>query len=921
MQENGHVLTPRGQRDVLVRCTPGQAMSLVHEVPGVVYGQNGVLTTWDTVPLVCERIGKDVPSLPEVPLAELPGVAQYQELVAGLEEPPRTYQEEDAAWLANRPYAFLCNPMRCLDGDTEVFVNRAGRGFRMTLRELHRKFHGGETAGRRWDLTIPTQVACFDEERSIVSNHLVQTHLAGVKEGYEVVVGDRRLTASADHKFRTPDGYVALRDLKPGDLVLMRERAPAERQTGPRKNPYRVVSVKGHPNARVYDVERQNRPNERVWHVLKHRLVYEAEVLNGMSVKDFSARVRRGAHIGLVWLDPALHIHHKDEDPTNNAASNLEALTPAEHNRQHDSSHHVLFDAVPRPIESITPVGGVEMFDLTLESPLNNYVANGFVVHNSGKTLTTLLGAILAGHKRILVLCPAISRFVWGDEVYKWLGQESLILSGLSLSRALQYCGTCKLSGRLPDGSRCPSCKQRNGSTYGYHIHEVRTTEPPKVVDVNAGGILWRCRKHHEVTSPSNKPLRCPKCREELRDILQNVEVIVANYDILSGKGYANKRGRVEKRDDLPGWGQALSLLDFDLAIIDESHTLRAFDTTEKKRGKMMYDRVRDIVARVPNVWMVTGTPIFGMVRDLYGQLEVATHGLVGDGRMWTERYCAGHVGPYGWEATGRSNEEELQARLKPILVSRPRSEILEYMPPKLRRVVYIDNDKPVRRKSTGSAAGTVAKLIDAIAPLKHDVIIDNVLSEMNEGLKTYVLTFRPKHAERIAKLLQKKMNSRNWRQQMNKNKAEVFLGQTAKGVDPKRRRELAKAFCDHKGAGVFIATIRSMPGSVSLKGVATVHMADFDTSPSSMEQAEDRGYEPGVPGYSITHYVVKNSIDDDLAQVVLPKFETKDRMLKDENAQNVLEAFRSEEETCDEVMARHTAHLNTSADEGDDWM
>lgn len=643
-------LSARGRCDVLVQCTPGQAMSLVHDIPGVLYGDGGVLTTWDTVPLICERTGKDVPELPFTPLEQMPGVERYRSLVAQLDEPPRPYQEEDAVWLANRPYGFLCNPMR------------------------------------------------------------------------------------------------------------------------------------------------------------------------------------------------------------------------------------------------------------------------------SGKSLTALLGAILAGHERILVLCPAISRFVWGDEVYKWLKEEALILSGLSLSRALQYCGTCKLSGRLSDGSRCPQCKQRNGSTYGYRIHEVRHTEPPTVAQQKTGAILWRCRKHPDITSRVDSPERCAKCRNELRHALQTVKVVVANYDILSAKGYTDKRGRVEKRDDLPGWEQALSLLDFDLAIVDESHTLRAFDTTEKKRGKMLYDRVRNIVAEVSNVWMVTGTPIFGMVRDLYGQLDVATNGLVGDGRTWTERYCAGHQGPYGWDATGRSNEEELQARLKPILVSRARSEILQYMPPKLRRVVHIDNDKPVRRKSTGAPASTVAKLIDAVAPLKHEVIIDNVLAEMNEGLKTYILTFRPKHAERIANLLTKRMNSRNWRQQMNKNKAEVFVGQTARGIDPKRRRELAKAFCAHEGAGAFIATIRSMPGSVSLKGVSTVHMADFDTSPSSMDQAEDRGYEPGISGYSITHYVVKNSIDDDLAQVVLPKFRTKDRMLQDENAQNVLAAFGAEDETCEEVMARHTAHLRAASDD-DDWM
>lgn len=538
----------------------------------------------------------------------------------------------------------------------------------------------------------------------------------------------------------------------------------------------------------------------------------------------------------------------------------------------------------------------------------------------TGKTLTTFLAAVLAGHRRILVLCPSISKWVWGDEASKWLGEEALVLSGLSNSRALRYCSACNFSGRAPDGTRCPACRQRNGSTYGYHIHDVHETSEPFKRDAAAGATLLRCRKHPTIHSA--EPERCSECRADLRRTLMETRFTVCNFDILRGKGYRNLRGRVEKREDLPGWEGALTALDFDLVIVDESHMLRGFDTSFRKRGKMLYDRVRRICANASAVWMVTGTPIFGMVRDLYGQLDAATGGLYGDAQTFTTRYCNGFAGPHGWDAKGRSNEEELKARLATIMVAHPRSEILPHLPPKIRTVQYIENDKPIRRKASGSAAGTMAKLIDAAAPKKHDAIIDNVLPELSEGMKVYILTFRPKHAERIADKLAKKMNSREWRTRMNRVKGEIFLGQTQQGVDPRRRRQLAKSFCNHQGAAVFIATIRSMPGSVSLKGVTSVHMADFDTSPSSMEQAEDRGYEAGTPGYSIRHYVLRNSIDDDLRAVVIPKFETKDQMFKDENAANVLAAFKDDDETVEEVMRRHMAHIDEEGDdEDDDWM
>lgn len=532
----------------------------------------------------------------------------------------------------------------------------------------------------------------------------------------------------------------------------------------------------------------------------------------------------------------------------------------------------------------------------------------------SGKSLTTLLGAVLGGYERILIVCPSISKWVWGDEIHKWLGEEAVIVEGLSRSRASAYCGACRQSGRLPDGSRCTACRQRNGSTYGYRIFDIQETqEPPKKLTSNR----WHCRKHPDFSSPGGKAVRCDICRSEFRNELQKAKVLIVNYEILAGRGFRDKRGRIVQKKSQGGWADVIAALPFDLAIVDESHMLRGFEPSLKKMKNLVHTRVQQTTSHVPALWCVTGTPIFGMVRDLYGQLNVLTNGCAGTPGQWAARYCDAKQNDYGWDTTGRSNETELQTRLSSFLVTRPRSEILKDMPAKQRRVIYLENDKPKRVKITSDSKGTIARMIDAIAVQKHDTVIANVLPELSEGLKVYVLTFRPKHAERLAKELAKKMNGRDWRSRMNSVRAEVFVGQTSSGIDPKRRRDLAKAFCAHQGAAVFVATILSMPGSISLKGVTSVHMVDFDTSPSSMEQAEDRGYEPGTTGYSITHYVVRNSIDDHLAAVVIPKFETKDRMLNDENAQNVLGAFTNEEETLNEVLLRHTAHLD---DDSDEW-
>ena len=48
--------------------------------------------------------------------------------------------------------------MGCVDGAAIVPVNRAGKGFKITVAELFRKFHGEQDRGHGWDLSIPTYI-------------------------------------------------------------------------------------------------------------------------------------------------------------------------------------------------------------------------------------------------------------------------------------------------------------------------------------------------------------------------------------------------------------------------------------------------------------------------------------------------------------------------------------------------------------------------------------------------------------------------------------------------------------------------------------------------------------------------------------------------------------------------------------------
>jgi recombination protein RecA len=92
------------------------------------------------------------------------------------------------------------------------------------------------------------------------------------------------------------------------------------------------------------------------------------------------------------FLDPKLiHVHHKDEDHKNNALDNLEALTVSAHLRMHRETHinSLAIRAVSDEIVSIKKLGKQQTYDVEMAGP-NNFIANGLVVHNSGKTTICL---------------------------------------------------------------------------------------------------------------------------------------------------------------------------------------------------------------------------------------------------------------------------------------------------------------------------------------------------------------------------------------------------------------------------------------------------------------------------------------------------------------------------------------------------
>ena len=342
---------------------------------------------------------------------------------------PRPYQVAGAQLIAATGRTLIFDEPRCLYGDAELIVNRGRAAKRVQLRDLVHKLAGGGSTDRwgnsryGWDLSIPTLTQYEAADGTIRLTRVVAAWASGVKTTYTVTTETgRTVRATAEHPFFTERGWVQLGDLVVGDLVHVRGQQKADGRG--RKPAYRqVAGLPAHPYAHG-----ANRRTSR-YRVGFHRLVVEAD-RNGLDVEVYIKQIRSGDVDGMQFLDPEIWaVHHRDHDHTNNALSNLEVLTHVEHHRVHAAegkTGQVLFKVAHERVASIELYGEEETYDIEVADDPHNFLADGFVVHNTGKTITTIIGLVerasttLSGTGPALVVCPASVVDPWVEAWQTW---------------------------------------------------------------------------------------------------------------------------------------------------------------------------------------------------------------------------------------------------------------------------------------------------------------------------------------------------------------------------------------------------------------------------------------------------------------------------------------------------------------------
>lgn len=301
------------------------------------------------------------------------------------------YELSEKVYLSDKRFNLLMAPPGCVSGETVIQVAR-GSGIKVSnKRQIRDEFDRQEGTRRRADIETYT--------RSLVDGRFALQVTPGVtysgeKETYALTLKNGLyLRATPEHLILTSGGWKPLLSLSGADLVTCDSVIKGKDKRKPKPDYLTVQGLRYHPYASVSYSKRfttrstkEEGPRNKV---ALHRLVMDA-ALNRKGLEEFIwiCRMKPEMASTLTFLSPyEFAVHHIDGNHRNNALENLEVLTHEEHASKHNPYQHLQVTPEWHQVKSIKKFGIEPTYDLQCSEENPNFVANGIVVHNSGKSL------------------------------------------------------------------------------------------------------------------------------------------------------------------------------------------------------------------------------------------------------------------------------------------------------------------------------------------------------------------------------------------------------------------------------------------------------------------------------------------------------------------------------------------------------
>ena len=344
----------------------------------------------------------------------------------------------------------------------------------------------------------------------------------------------------------------------------------------------------------------------------------------------------------------------------------------------------------------------------------------------------------------------------------------------------------------------------------------------------------------------------------------------IINYDILKNFHTTDKSEDSEAYKLIMNEG-------FDLAIVDEAHYI---SNATAQRTKLL----NDILAKIPKVWLLTGTPMTSRPINYFNLLHIVNSPLTLNWQAFVRRYCKGYQFNVGgkkiWNTSGSSNLDELRERTKNLVLRRLKTDILD-LPEKIITPIFLELkntfydeeleefmriSKEIRKnESLTVTINRLMKIRQLISIEKVPYTCELIDKCLDQGKKVIVFTNFTQTLDAI--------------QEKYKKNSVVLDGRMSK----EKRQESVDRFQNEDKIKVFISNIIAGGVGITLTAAETVIMNDLSFVPAHHSQAEDRAYRYGQKNSVLVYYpVFENTIEVNIYNILQKKKNIIDQVMGD---------------------------------------
>lgn len=717
-------------------------------------------------------------SLPEEVPAEDPVIKQRnaienfaldstRDIVPGL----RSYQVDFLKFAAMRNgRVALGDGMGCVDGEEVVQVRRHRASKYIKLKDLYQEFHR-PLDGRKiyTNEQRPWSIRCLHPDGTIRTGEIADVVDSGIKKCVEITLEDgKKLVLTPDHLIKTKDGWIEAGKSE-GTGVLC-NGTPACPVCGSTKNiiTYPYSKFLGLCRKCMYD-RRKSYNDKEIHEVVRNDgYVY----IHGYPLKGYKGCRRtdgipKHRYVMEQFLGRPLKsfevVHHIDGNKLNNNISNLQLMTQKVHASIHPGYRNFGF-VVPKEIKvvSVKEVGERHVYDVKVVDH-GNFLANKIIVHNCGKTLSSLAWLAYNRSFPALVVVNAPTKLQWEKEFKRWL-------------------------------SLVPNCPHRVQILYG-----------------------TRTRKLDKSCS------------------------YIVNWDILTY------------------WQDELAATGFECLIGDEA---QAIGNPESKRALAF----RHLAAVIPECIVMSGTPARSRPAQFWTMVSCVEPKMFPTYKGYLWRYTCPKATPWGVQFDGARNVKELHAKLVSVMLRRTKDDVMKDLPPKTLDVIPLEADAAELAEYNSEEAG-IAELQGIAARERLTNLTRTAYAVKEKSLLNWVRCFMESDEKLLLFAWHRDVVDRLFEELKEYNPAKIYGGVTLQQREAEKEK-----FIQDDSCRIMICNIQS--GGTGVDGFqkvcCNVAFAEFASTSTDMEQAEDRLHRGGQERpVSVYYLIATGTIDEDMAEAL----------------------------------------------------